>query len=840
MKRIKIDYGIDLGTTNSSICRMEQGNPVIIKTDTQKDTLPSCVSINKKGSVRVGDSAYNTFKSDLRRATKNWHLSDTNTYIEFKRTMGTDTLYPCSNNGASYTSEQLSAEVLKTLKSFIVDEPFQSVVITVPAKFTVGQKTATLDAASLAGFKQCELLQEPVAAAFAYGFSAENKNGIWMVFDFGGGTFDAALLRAEDGILQVFDTAGDNYLGGKDLDNSIVESLIIPYLKKNYKMDGVLSEKEKSEVLRNAMKTYAEEAKNQLSFKESEDILSNLGELGTDDDGNEIELDLTLTQQQVFAAMRPVFQKAVNICKELMQRNNLHRDDIEKLILIGGPTYSPLIREMLAEQISPNVDTRINPMTAVATGAALYASTINAHVDETEDEDGTEGIRLQINYAATSVSSSEWVAIKADTEGRSCALPLQIEIVRNDQSWSSGKTTLYENGAAIEVGLAKGKANNFSIVCYDEKGNRVNCSPDSFNILQGTMMDWAVLPYNIGIATWDTEKGKRIFTPAKGLEKNKPLAAVGVINGLYTSRQLCPGMKEDILTIPVYQCEDDPSIERNVALYEYVADIEVTGEEILALLPEKSIVDITLKVDSSEQMTMDIYFPSIDFTISKTLDTSRKQNISEADEQIPKLIHEAKMSITRMKEVGINIDELELELSYIIDASRNSTEKKAVLQHLKEILRKFDTMETGTEWLRVEREIQKLFDKLEFAYRYLDTKMEEETIVHLRLHKEQVLAEKDVSIGKDFIERLNIVLTKYTLLYQCIGFFDYCQEHFDTQKWKNKEYARRLLDIGIAKKANKPTEEELYPIAIQLWNQLVQDDNNSTPWGLLVKPFKNQ
>ena len=112
------------------------------------------------------------------------------------------------------------------------------------------------------------------------------------------------------------------------------------------------------------------------------------------------------------------------------------------------------------------------------------------------------------------------------------------------------------------------------------------------------------------------------------------------------------------------------------------------------------------------------------------MDTSRKQNISEADEQIPKLIHEAKMSITRMKEVGINIDELELELSYIIDASRNSTEKKAVLQHLKEILRKFDTMETGTEWLRVEREIQKLFDKLEFAYRYLDTKMEEETIVH--------------------------------------------------------------------------------------------------------------
>lgn len=837
MKRIKIDYGIDLGTTNSSICRMEQGLPVIIKTDTQKDTLPSCVSINKKGNVRVGDSAYNAIKSDLRRATKNWHLSDTNTYIEFKRTMGTDTLYPCSNNGVSYTSEQLSAEVLKTLRSFVADEPLRSVVITVPAKFTVGQKTATLHAASLAGFQQCELLQEPVAAAFAYGFSAENKNGIWMVFDFGGGTFDAALLRAEDGILQVFDTAGDNYLGGKDLDNAIVESLILPYLKRNYRMDGILSEKEKSAVLRNAMKTYAEEAKNQLSFKESEDILSNLGELGKDDEGNDIELDLTLTQQQVFGAMRPVFQKAVNICKELIQRNNLKGSDIEKLILIGGPTYSPLIRKMLAEQISPNVDTRINPMTAVATGAALYASTINAQADETETENGTEGIRLQINYAATSVASSEWVAVKADTDGSAYTAPLQIEIVRNDHAWSSGKNTLYENGAAIEVSLAKGKANNFSIVCYDDKGNRVKCSPDNFNILQGTKMDWAVLPYHIGIAIWDSEKGKRIFSPAKGLEKNKPLAAVGVINGLHTSQQLRPGMKEDLLTIPVYQCEDDPHIERNVALYEYVADIEVTGEEVISLIPEKSTVDITLKVDSSEQMTMDIYFPSIDFTISKTLDTSRKQNISEADEQIPKLILDAKMAFTRMKEVGINIDEMEQELSQIMDASKNSTEKKAVLQHLKEILRKIDSMETGTEWLRVEKEIQTLFNKLEFAYRHLNTRLDEKTVVNLRHHKEQVLAEKDVTIGKDFIERLNIVLSQYTLLYQCIGFLSYCQENFDSQKWKNKEYARRLLDIGIAKKMNNPTEDELYPIASQLWELLIHDNDKSTPWGLLVKPF---
>lgn len=147
MARNKIDYGIDLGTTNSAISRMEKGEPVAIKTDVLKDTMPSCVSVNKKGSIKAGDSAYNTMKQDKRRATKSWHKGASNTYVEFKRTMATDTQYQCSNLNKNFTSEELSAEVLKTLKSFVTDEAFSSVVITVPAKFTVNQKTATIEAA---------------------------------------------------------------------------------------------------------------------------------------------------------------------------------------------------------------------------------------------------------------------------------------------------------------------------------------------------------------------------------------------------------------------------------------------------------------------------------------------------------------------------------------------------------------------------------------------------------------------------------------------------------------------------------------------------------------------
>ena len=209
MARIKIDYGIDLGTTNSAICRMEKGEPVVIKTDVLKDTMPSCVSFTKKKSVKAGDSAFNDMKSDKRRASKAGLKGTSNAYVEFKRTMATNTLYQSSFMERSYSSEELSAEILKTLKSFVTDENVTSVVITVPAKFTVNQKTATIEAATMAGFTKCELLQEPIAAAMAYGLTTESKNGIWMVFDFGGGTFDAALLKVEDGIMQVFDPAGD-------------------------------------------------------------------------------------------------------------------------------------------------------------------------------------------------------------------------------------------------------------------------------------------------------------------------------------------------------------------------------------------------------------------------------------------------------------------------------------------------------------------------------------------------------------------------------------------------------------------------------------------------------
>ncbi|MBO7599247.1 MAG: Hsp70 family protein [Bacteroidales bacterium] len=832
MARIKIDYGIDLGTTNSSICRMEKGEPVVIKSDTLKDTLPSCVSINKKGSIKVGDGAYNTMKSDKRRATKSWKKEDSNTYIEFKRTMATDTKYHCANINKDFSSEELSAEVLKTLKTFVTDETFRSVVITVPAKFTVNQKTATIEAAKMAGFDRCELLQEPIAASFAYGLTSEQKNGIWMVFDFGGGTFDAALLRVEDGIMQVFDTAGDNYLGGKDLDAAIVEKIIIPYLKDNYTIDEILLDKEKSAVLRDAMKTYAEDVKNQLSFKDKEDILSNLGDLGEDDEGEEIELDLSVTQTQVFDAMRPIFQKAVDICKELLKKNNLTSNDLNKLILVGGPTHSPLIRQMLREQVTPNVDTSIDPMTAVATGAALYASTLDNDVKAEDIEVGT--IKLDVGYESTSVEQSEWVSVKLDRKGsgNSCPETVMVEFVRSDNAWSSGKTEINEMGNVIEANLLEGKTNAFTINVYNSKGDQLPCFPSEITIIQGSKVGAAPLPYNIGIAVWSDDKEKAIFEAAKGLEKNKPVPAVGVINGLKTTQQLRPGMESDILKVPVYQCEDEPESGRSADLYEYVADVIVTGDEIESLIPENSPVDITIKVDSSEQMTLEIYFPSEDFTVTKQLDTSKKQSNVEAEKQIPKMIKTAQRDIDRLSDSSIDTSKLQRELDAVKEDHKNSQEKKAVLQHLKEVLRKIEDEDASTEWERLENEIREEFERLEKADSDLGDDKTHQAVNALRTQTDKVIRSKDIQLGRDLMEKINGLFIHLTMIYQLMGLLRHFQEDFNEINWKNPSRARQLINQGAEIVSNNPTKEKLHPIVMQLF-ELLPEEEKERAGGLL-------
>lgn len=832
MARNKIDYGIDLGTTNSAICRMEKGKPTIKKTDTLKDTMPSCVSINKKGAIKVGDTAYNNMKQDVRRQTKTWVKGESNSYIEFKRTMATSTRYYSGNANKDFSSEELSAEVLKALKSFVTDENINSIVVTVPAKFNVNQKTATIEAAQLAGFKKCELLQEPIAAAMAYGLTADEKNGIWMVFDFGGGTFDAALLKVEDGIMQVYDTEGDNYLGGKNLDYVIVDNIVVPQLRKDYALDNYLSNPDKKEILRDAMKTYVEDARIQLSFKDEEDMISNIGELGADEEGEEIELDMTLTQEEAFDAMRPLYQRAVDICKGLMQRNNLAGSQINKLILVGGPTYCPLIRQMLKEQVTSNVDTSIDPMTAVATGAALYASTIDAEVS---DEDiKPEAVKLNIEYQSTTVETTEYVPVSlADSSDRTKVL---VEFVRDDKAWSSGKIEIDGKGDVIELNLHE-RANSFCIVCYDDKGNSIPCFPDEITIIQGSSVGAAPLPYNIGIGVWNTAKNRSVFRMATGLEKNRPLPATGVLNDLKTSSQLRPGMAEDTLTIPLYQVDYAPEAEgRSTSLYQHVGDVVFSGDDVNTHIPKDSLVNVTLRADTSEQMKVEVYFPAMDITLEKDLNTGKKDSIEDAANEVNRGLMEAETSINRLAEDGIDVQNLRKELDSLKTENQNSSEKRAVLEHLRDLLRKIEGIDLNTEWDRTEKKLRKEFADLEHAQSELGNEQTAQIVNQLRAQVDNVIRQKDVALGLETIDQISGLFFQLTMVYQCIGIIQGCSNRFGSIRWKDSSRAHQLVQKGMEIINDNPTREKLQPIARDLISLMPEDSiPDGIPTGGIIK-----
>ncbi len=385
--RLNIDYGIYFNNDFCQIARMENGMPVIKRSETFNDSMHLCVHFNKRGDILIGDTAFNVLKSDQARGLKFLEKGKSNTYSQFARTLGTNHTYESSNTSKTYSSEELLAECFKKLKSFIQDEDVKAVVITVPAKFLNLQNEAVIKAARLAGFEQIELIPEPIAAATNFGLNSKNKNGYWLVFDFGGGTFDAALIKAEDGILAVKDTDGDNWLGGKNLDEAIVDQIIIPNLQQNYAIDSVLENTDKKGILRNAVKFFAEEAKIQLSFKDSHNILSNLGDLPFEDDnGDEPEIDVLVTQKDMENVVAPIFQKAIDITKELLKRNNLKGSGLETIILVGEPTYSPILRRMLKEQITNKVDTSVDPTTIIVKGAALFASSVSITTNTKEFE----------------------------------------------------------------------------------------------------------------------------------------------------------------------------------------------------------------------------------------------------------------------------------------------------------------------------------------------------------------------------------------------------------------------------------------------------------------------
>ncbi len=842
MKRKRIDFGIDLGTTNSAIAVMKDGEPRILKSDVLKDTTPSCVSFSSKQSMFAGDKAFTLFSRDKQIAARNADYTP-NSFIEFKRTMGTDKKYFSSNMNRAYSSEELSAEILKKLKSYIPDENINAVVVTVPAKFTINQKDATVKAAQLAGFKHCELLQEPVAASFAYGLDTGNKDGIWLVFDMGGGTFDAALVRAEEGIMKVFDTEGDNHLGGKDIDNAIVDEVIIPYFTENFVIDSYLRVDRKKEIFRDAWKPRAEEAKIQLSFKTSSEIGTELGEdFGNDDEGTPFELDLVLTESELEEIEKPIFQRAIDIALDLLKRNKLTGEDLQTVILVGGPTYSPILRRMIHEQISEKTYFD-DPMTIVARGAALYASTIEIPESILDETRNRGKIQLEIKHEPTTVEPEEFVTVKILRDKTDFEVPetVYVEMARGDKAWTSPKIKVDEIGEMITVKLTEGKANVFQVNLYDDFGNRLDCEPSEITIIQGTKVPPAALSYNFGIAIRDHLDNRNIYTNIKGLEKNSLMPAKGTTKDtktLWTQNQLRPSVREDVVKIPVYEAEIDAdgssAIHNNLA-YTFV----ITGEDVSEVIHSGSEVELTITVDNNGALC-EAFFPKQNLKIKVKAPVETRQEIVTL-EYLEKYLAEAYSQYWDLEDDfyadSLEVEKIEKELDEISDELERSgfddDARDGILNRLRKCFRQIEEIQKANEWQNLEARIEKKLADLEMANEDFGNPRSTRQLIDFQRQAERIINEKDIKLGKELLSNLDSFFFALTWREQTKYMVADWERDFLDINWADRIEARRLLRQASVLHAENADFEKMRPVMISLLDLLPEDEKGKYDSSLL-------
>ena len=323
--------GIDLGTTNSVVSVLEGGEPVVIANAEGSRTTPSVVAFAKNGEVLVGQSAKNQAVTNVDRTVRS-----------VKRHMGSD--WSIEIDGKSYTPQEISARTLQKLKrdaeAYLGDEVTDA-VITVPAYFEDAQRQATKEAGQIAGLNVLRIVNEPTAAALAYGLEKAESEQTILVFDLGGGTFDVSLLEIGDGVVEVLATAGDNELGGDDWDQRIVEWLVDKFKSQN----GVDLSKDKMAMQR--LREAAEKAKIELSSQQQASI--NLPYITVDADKNPLFLDETLSRTEFQKITSDLLDRTKAPFNQVIKDAGLSVSDIDHVVLVGGSTRMPAVTELVKD-----------------------------------------------------------------------------------------------------------------------------------------------------------------------------------------------------------------------------------------------------------------------------------------------------------------------------------------------------------------------------------------------------------------------------------------------------------------------------------------------------------
>lgn len=626
-----INFGIDLGTTNSLIARFEGGAVQVFKNPIgHKETLPSVVAFRGERTI-VGDKAKEYIAKDAG-----------NVFGGFKRKMGSSESFLVPSTTSFVTPIQLSAMVLKELKNFIhTGEQAEAVVITIPASFDTIQSNATKKAGYEAGFKEVVLLQEPIAASLA--FFNDSKKGIpekghWLVYDLGGGTFDVALVSIMAGELRVVDHEGNNFLGGMDFDSAIIEQLILPEIIK-HTGDVSIEEKLRNrdgelEKLFYVLLHKAEEAKKELSQQEITEIEFTLPQTGED-------LYVQIRKEDFNRTIHERITATIELIQTILKRNNLQSGDINNIIMVGGSTYIPYVRELVSKETAIPLAFDTDPTTAIAVGAAYYAgSKLSSVRQEVEAKVET---KEEVNFGKK--VKAVFQSVSSEDEELYMAMPEEgdftnvfYRITRDDGGYDSGIKKV-ERRISEFLPLQKLSMNRFTIRFFDEHNNPVAVQHPPIDIMHGKFnVAGQPLPNDICLEVDDYEANSTKLQVI--FERNDILPLKKTIYKEIT-RTIKKGSPDEIV-INVLEGTRHSRPHSNLV----IGVIEIKGIELKTDLVKGSDVEIKLEMNESRDLSITAYLAMSEQEFKNVFNTSEKYvSVARLKDDVNGLVREMRREL---------------------------------------------------------------------------------------------------------------------------------------------------------------------------------------------------
>jgi molecular chaperone DnaK len=576
-------FGIDLGTTNSAVARSNGIDVLVYQNNSDlMNVTPSAIRLHKSGRLIVGRKAYGAVADDPE-----------NVATEFKRNMGQKVSKTFPGCGRSMSPEELSAEVLKSMKDDVrkTGEEITQAVITVPAAFGTLQCEATSRAASLAGITKTYLLQEPIAASVAYGVEPGNWNKRLLVFDLGGGTLDVAVVSTREGRLTVLEHQGNNLLGGKDMDRIIVEQMILPALDREFELPEAGSP-ERLRLVRRLL-TCAEQAKIDLS--NDVNVTISIAGVGADRRGTPIEIEIDITRAEFEPRIEPLVQTCIGLARRALAGARLSGADLDRILLVGGPTQIPYVRAAVADGLGAMVDSSIDPMTVVARGAALFASSLEWADTTVPSARSNTAVTLQLGY--DKVSSLVQAPVAGSVAPRNV-----VEAVKFDADggfWTSGWIPLIDNTFDTQLQLLEGKQTRFWVYARQPDGTLLDVEPNSLSIRHGLVPTAPPLPHSIGIEVVKSGgKSELDFIFPKG----RPLPAETRVR-YRAAREFRPTQPDEILAIKVWEGETPEDPKAN----EWVGAMTISAHSLRRPIREGSEVELAVRIDESRRISVDAF-----------------------------------------------------------------------------------------------------------------------------------------------------------------------------------------------------------------------------------------